>query len=120
MVTSRLLQCCIGLGLLVGVLLAPVSSASAQNYPARRITLVVPYTPGSGFDIVARTVGQRLQERWGQPVVIDNKAGASGTIGTEAVANAAPDGYTLLVSGGPHTIYPSLMKTLRFDPIAGF
>ena len=67
----------------------------------------VPYTPGSGFDIVARTVGQKLPERWGQPIVVDNKAGASGTIGTEAVANAAPDGYTLLVTGGPHTIYPA-------------
>jgi len=120
MVTPRLAQCCIGLGLLVAALLAPMSSASAQNYPARRVTLVVPYTPGSGFDIVARTVGQKLSERWGQPVIVDNKAGASGTIGTEAVANAAPDGYTLLVSGGPHTVYPSLMKNLRFDSIASF
>jgi tripartite-type tricarboxylate transporter receptor subunit TctC len=120
MVTPRLAQCCIGLGLLVAALLAPISSASAQNYPARRVTLVVPYTPGSGFDIVARTVGQKLSERWGQPVIVDNKAGASGTIGTEAVANAAPDGYTLLVSGGPHTVYPSLMKNLRFDSIASF
>jgi tripartite-type tricarboxylate transporter receptor subunit TctC len=98
----------------------PVVSAWAQNYPARRITLVVPYTPGSGFDIVARTVGQKLSERWGQPVIVDNKAGASGTIGTEAVANAAPDGYTLLVSGGPHTVYPSLMKSLRFDSVVSF
>src|SRR5947207_9497760 len=120
MVTPRLAQCCIGLGLLVAALLAPISSASAQNYPARRVTLVVPYTPGSGFDIVARTVGQKLSERWGQPVIVDNKAGASGTIGTEAVANSAPDGYTLLVSGGPHTVYPSLMKNLRFDSIASF
>jgi tripartite-type tricarboxylate transporter receptor subunit TctC len=98
----------------------PPIPAWAQNYPARRITLVVPYTPGSGFDIVARTVGQKLQERWGQAVIVDNKAGASGTIGTEAVANAAPDGYTLLVSGGPHTVYPSLMKGLRFDSLASF
>ena len=120
MVSPRLAQCCIGLALLVAALLAPMSSASAQNYPARRITLVVPYTPGSGFDIVARTVGQKLSERWGQPVIVDNKPGASGTIGTEAVANAAPDGYTLLVSGGPHTVYPSLMKNLRFDSIASF
>jgi tripartite-type tricarboxylate transporter receptor subunit TctC len=107
---------------LAGVVLsgALAMSAWAQTYPARRITLVVPYTPGSGFDIVARTVGQKLSERWGQPVVVDNKAGASGTIGTEFVANAAPDGYTMLVTGGPHTIYPSLMKTLRFDSLASF
>src|SRR5262245_24571321 len=105
---------------LVGVALAALEPAAAQTYPARRITLVVPYTAGSGFDIVARTVGQKLSERWGQPVIVDNKPGASGTIGTEAVANSAPDGYTLLVSGGPHTVYPSLMKTLRFDPITSF
>src|SRR5262245_48703431 len=107
---------------LVGAFAAvlPLMSAWAQSYPTRRITLVVPYTPGSGFDIVARTVGQKLQERWGQPIIVDNKPGASGTIGTEAVANAVPDGYTLLVSGGPHTGYPSLMKTLRFDPLTGF
>jgi tripartite-type tricarboxylate transporter receptor subunit TctC len=110
----------VGLCLIAGVQLVPMSPASAQNYPARRITLVVPYTPGSGFDIVARTVGQKLSERWGQPVVVDNKPGASGTIGTEAVANAAPDGYTLLVSGGPHTVYPSLMKNLRFDSVTSF
>jgi tripartite-type tricarboxylate transporter receptor subunit TctC len=119
MVTSLLARYCIGLTLLAPLLL-PASPASAQNYPTRRITLVVPYTPGSGFDIVARTVGQKLSERWGQPIVVDNKPGASGTIGTEAVANAAPDGYTLLVSGGPHTVYPSLMKNLRFDSITSF
>jgi tripartite-type tricarboxylate transporter receptor subunit TctC len=106
--------------LLLGLLAASLAPASAQNYPTRRITLVVPYTAGSGFDIVARTVGQKLSERWGQPVVIDNKPGASGTIGTEAVANASADGYTLLVSGGPHTIYPSLMKNLRFDSVTSF
>ena len=115
-----LARSCIGLGLLVASLWLGSPPASAQTYPARRITLVVPYTPGSGFDIVARTVGQKLSERWGQPVVVDNKPGASGTIGTEAVANAAPDGYTLLVSGGPHTVYPSLMKNLRFDPVTSF
>jgi len=94
--------------------------AAAQTYPTRRITLIVPYTPGSGFDIVARTFGQKLAERWGQPVLVDNKPGASGTLGTEAAANAAPDGYTLLVSGTPHTLYPSLVKTLRFDTVASF
>ena len=94
--------------------------AAAQTYPSQRITLIVPYTPGSGFDIVARAVGQKLAERWGQPVVVDNKPGASGTLGTEIAANAAPDGYTLLVSGAPHTVYSSLLKILRFDPVANF
>jgi tripartite-type tricarboxylate transporter receptor subunit TctC len=97
-----------------------LSLAAAQSYPSHRITLIVPYTPGSGFDIVARTVGQKLSERWGQPVVVENKPGASGTLGTEMVANAAPDGYTLLVSGAPLTVYPSLVKSLRFNPATSF
>jgi tripartite-type tricarboxylate transporter receptor subunit TctC len=107
----------LALSLLTVLLSAPVA---AQPYPSQRITLIVPYTPGSGFDIVARTVGQKLAERWGQAVVVDNKPGASGTLGTEIVANAAPDGYTMLVSGAPHTVYSSLLKTLRFDPLASF
>jgi tripartite-type tricarboxylate transporter receptor subunit TctC len=102
------------------LLLVSSSLAPAQDYPSRRITLVVPYTAGSGFDIVARTAGQKLAERWSQPVVVDNKPGASGTLGTEAVANAAPDGHTILVSGAPHTVHPSLIKSLRFDPVTSF
>jgi tripartite-type tricarboxylate transporter receptor subunit TctC len=92
----------------------------AQTYPARRITVVVPYTPGSGFDIVARSVGQKLSERWGQAVVVDNKPGASGSIGTESVAQAPPDGYTILITGSPHTVFPSISKNLRFDPVVSF
>jgi tripartite-type tricarboxylate transporter receptor subunit TctC len=110
-------------GLVLAAVLTPLllpSPAWAQTYPTRRMTLIVPYTPGSGFDIVARTVGQKLAERWGQPVVVDNKPGASGTLGTEVAANAAPDGYTLLVSGAPHALYASLVKNLRFDPVASF
>jgi tripartite-type tricarboxylate transporter receptor subunit TctC len=110
-------------GLALAAVLTPLlllSPAWAQTNPARRITLIVPYTPGSGFDIVARTVGQKLAERWGQPVVVDNKPGASGTLGTEVAANAAPDGYTLLVSGAPHALYASLVKNLRFDSVASF
>ena len=80
----------------------------------------MPYTAGSGFDVTARLAGQKLSEHWGQPVIVDNKPGASGTLGTEVVASAAPDGYTLLVSGGPHTVYSGLMKNLRFDPINDF
>lgn len=74
--------------------------ANAQSYPARPIRLVVPFPPGGPNDIVGRTIGQKLQERWGQPVVIDNRPGASSVIGTEYVVKSAPDGYTLLV-GGP-------------------
>ena len=95
-------------------------SALAQTYPSRRITIVVPYTAGSGFDTVARTVGQKFSERSGQPVVVDNKPGASGNLGAEAVANAPPDGYTLLQTGTPLTLSASLTKAQRFDPVASF
>lgn len=94
--------------------------AAAQPYPSRRITIVVPYTAGSGFDTVARTVGQKFSERSGQPVVVDNKPGASGNLGAEAVANAPPDGYTLLQTGTPLTLSASLTKAQRFDPVASF
>src|SRR5262245_38485980 len=104
---------------LAGVAFA-AATAAAQTYPDRRITLIVPYTAGSGFDFAGRTVGQKLSDRWGQPVIIDNKPGASGDIGAEAVANAEPDGYTVLVTGPPHSVSPALHKNLRFDPIASF
>src|SRR5262245_3224862 len=96
------------------------ATAAAQTYPDRRITLIVPYTAGSGFDFAGRTVGQKLSDRWGQPVIIDNKPGASGDIGAEAVANAEPDGYTILVTGPPHSVSPALHKSLRFDPVTSF
>ena len=69
---------------------------AADNWPARPVTLVVPYTPGTGADILARILGPRLGERWKQAVVTDNRAGASGNIGSDHVAKAAPDGHTLL------------------------
>jgi tripartite-type tricarboxylate transporter receptor subunit TctC len=108
----------IAFSFLIAALIA-ISPAAAQSYPTRRIIVVVPYTPGSGFDIVARTIGQKLNDRWGQPVVVDNKTGASSTIGTEAVVNAEPDGYTVMVTGSPLTVSPSTAKRLRYDPVAG-
>ncbi|HEY7665637.1 MAG TPA: tripartite tricarboxylate transporter substrate-binding protein, partial [Xanthobacteraceae bacterium] len=100
--------------------LALASSACAQSYPARRITIVVPFSPATSFDLIARTVGQRITERYGQPVVVDNKPGASGTLGTEMVAAAAPDGYTLVTAGAPLTVHKALIKDLRYDPIESF
>ena len=90
---------------------------SAANYPSRPVTIIVPFTPGTGMDILARTVGPKLGERLGVPVVIDNRPGASGNIGAAAVAKAAPDGYTLLLSGNPLVMNVSLNKDLPFDPI---
>jgi tripartite-type tricarboxylate transporter receptor subunit TctC len=92
-------------------------SASAQaQYPARPIKLVVPFTPGTGIDILARTWGQKLQERLKVPVVVENRPGASGNIGTEAVAKAPPDGYTLLFTATTLVQTVVLYKTVPYDP----
>jgi tripartite-type tricarboxylate transporter receptor subunit TctC len=80
-------------------LLALVASASAQTYPARQVSIIVPYAPGGATDTLARLIGQKLSESFGKPFIIENRPGASSMIGTEAVVKAAPDGYTLLVAG---------------------
>ena len=92
----------------------------AQNYPSRPIRLVVPFPAGGPTDLLARIVATRLAEKLGQPVVIDNKPGASGMVGAEAVAKAAPDGYTLLANASIHVINPSLYAKPRYDAIADF
>jgi len=95
-------------------------NAAAQPYPSRPITLVVPYTPGTGIDIIARTVGPRLSERWKEAVIVDNKPGASGNIGAATVAKAPPDGYTLMVTVNTFTITPALYKSIPYDPVKDF
>ncbi len=100
--------------------LAFSAAALAQGYPSRPITLVVPYTPGTGIDIIARTVGPKLTERWGQPVVVENKPGASGNIGANIVAKAAPDGYTMMVTVNTFAITPALFPSIPYDPIKDF
>ena len=96
------------------------SLAQAQDYPTRPIQFIVPYTPGTTGDMLARLLGVRLSQRWNVPVVIDNKAGAGGTIGTDAVAKAAPDGYTF---GFVATSFGTIAATnpkLPFDPLKSF
>jgi len=93
---------------------------AAQSYPSRPITLVVPYTPGTGIDIIARTVAPRLTERWKEPVIVDNKPGASGNIGAAIVAKAPPDGYTMMVTVNTFTITPALYKSIPYDPVKDF
>ena len=98
-----------------------IESAGAQDFPARPVRIVVPQAPGGGTDIFARAVGQRLSARWGQPVVIDNRAGAAGTLGTDLVAKSPADGYTLLVTyAGSQAINQSLYAKLPFDSIKDF
>ena len=93
---------------------ALAASALAQGYPAKPVKVVVPYPPGGPTDIVARVVSQKLSEQTGQPFLVENRAGAGGNIGAEAVARAPADGYTLLVATTAHAINPSVFKTLGY------
>ena len=97
-----------------GLGLAP-AIARAQDYPTKQVRVVVPYPAGGGTDLVARLIVPRLAERWKQTVIIDNKGGASGILGSEIVAKAPPDGYTLLITTSAHTINPFTTKTLPYD-----
>ena len=98
-----------------------VSAVSqAQSWPAAPVRLVVPFTAGSATDIMARTVGEQLSRAFGQPVVVDNRPGAGGTIGAAMVAKAAPDGYTLLVVSTGHVVNPVLYPDLTYDTIKDF
>lgn len=91
----------------------------ASNYPDRPVRVIVPYPPGGGSDIVARLIAEKIQARWGQPIVVENHPGASGNVGTEVVFRAAPDGYTLLFTAEPPlVINESLYSKLNFDPKA--
>ena len=106
-----------GIVVLAAAALISAGPIAAQEYPNRTIRMVAPIAAGGMTDVVARIVGAKLSERLGQPVVIENRAGAGGSIGTEAVARAAPDGYTLLFAyPGPIVVNPSLMKSLSYVP----
>ncbi len=96
-------------------LVAAPALVRAQEFPSKPVRVVVPYPAGGGTDLVARLVVPRLAERWKQTVVIDNKGGASGILGSDIVAKAAPDGYTLLITTSAHTINPFTSKTLPYD-----
>jgi tripartite-type tricarboxylate transporter receptor subunit TctC len=99
----------------------PCSAMSEEDYPTRVVRIVVPQSAGGATDTFARAIGQKLSERWKQPVVIENRAGAAGVIGTESVATAPADGYTLLVTyEGSQAINPSLYEKLPFDSIRDF
>ena len=115
---ARLLAGLVSAFILSSVLVTP---AAAQPYPSRIVKLIVPQTPGGATDVFARKIGQLLSEKWGQPVVIENRAGAGGVVGTDVVAKSAPDGYTLLVTyAGSQAINPSLYPKIPFDSVNDF
>lgn len=98
-----------------------LSAAQAQSYPSKPIRLIVPFPPGGGNDVIARVIAQKLTERLGQQVVVDNRAGANGIVGLQALMQSPPDGYTLAVgAAGPLAVNPSLYDKLPYDPLKDF
>ena len=112
MFKNNYLKCILGLCCMA----AAAAVVHAQSYPNRPIRLVVPYPPGGGTDVIARTLAQKMNEVMGQPVIVDNRAGANGIIGSDAVAKAAPDGYTVLITLATHVINPALYAKLPYGP----
>ena len=109
--------------LFVALLLTAIGggpSIAQDAYPSKPLRIIVPFAPGGGIDILGRTLGQKLSERWKQPVVIENRPGASGAIGFELAAKAPSDGYSILMSVNTMIMLPSLNKTMPFDPIKDF
>jgi tripartite-type tricarboxylate transporter receptor subunit TctC len=108
------------IGIAAMMLAAAASQAWAQGYPNKPVHVIISFTPGSSTDIVGRIVSQKLSEIWGQPVLAENRAGAGGSIGSNVVAKAAPDGYTLLVDSNAHTVTPSIYAKLPYDTLKDF
>ncbi|TQJ97104.1 tripartite tricarboxylate transporter substrate binding protein [Achromobacter sp. SLBN-14] len=105
----------------VGLVAAPAFAQGTDNFPTRPVTIVVPFPAGGATDLTARLVAEGLSKKWGQSVVVENKPGAGGNVGSEYVARAAPDGYTLVLGvTGSHGINTSLYKNMRYDPIKDF
>ena len=113
----RLARGCIGAGLALAAMLAALPQAGAQDYPSRPVKIIVPFPAGGTADVMPRVIGEWLSRKWGQPVVVENRTGAAGNIGAEAVAKAEPDGYTLLSAPPPPlVINQNLYPKLGFDP----
>ncbi|MGA0114294.1 MAG: Bug family tripartite tricarboxylate transporter substrate binding protein [Burkholderiales bacterium] len=101
-------------------LAAALSPVAAQNYPAKTIRMVIPFAAGGNTDIIGRIFAPKMAEIIGQQIIIDNRGGAGGTIGTEVVKRAAPDGYTILMASAGHTINPAMIKKLPYDSVKDF
>jgi tripartite-type tricarboxylate transporter receptor subunit TctC len=102
------------------LMLALPGAVRAQAYPAKAVHVIISFPPGSSTDIVGRVVTQKLSEYWGQPVLAENRGGAGGSIGTAAVAKAAPDGYTLLIDSSAHAVSPAMYAKLPYDTLKDF
>jgi tripartite-type tricarboxylate transporter receptor subunit TctC len=113
----RFARGCVGAGLALAAMLAALPGAGAQDYPSRPVKIIVPFPAGGTADVMPRVIGEWLSRKWGQPVVVENRTGAAGNIGAEAVAKAEPDGYTLLSAPPPPlVINQNLYPKLGFDP----
>lgn len=119
MITPIRLLCAAAMAFL-SVASPTVQAQPAVTFPGKPVTLVVPFTSSSGSDIIARIIAPKLAARWGQPVVVDNKPGASGNLGAQQVAMAAPDGHTLLMAINTFTMTPSIYKKMPFDAVSDF
>ena len=107
--------------LVCAAIILSASGAQAQEWPARPVRIVVPYPAGGAVDIVTRVLADKLATQWGQPVVVENKAGAGGLIGADSVSKAAPDGYTLVMGTvSSHAIAPAVYRKMPYDPVADF
>ena len=106
--------------LCVVILTTLIDVAGAQSFPAKPIRVIVAYPPGGSTDIIARILGQKLTERFGQNILVDNRAGAAGMIGASIAAQATPDGYTLLLSDTPFVVNPSVFAKVAYDPVKDF
>ena len=106
--------------ILAAIAAASALQALAQSYPNKPVHVIITLTPGSSADIVGRIVTQKLSEFWGQPVVVENRAGAGGSIASAAVAKSAPDGYTLLISSNSHSVNPAIYAKLPYDTLKDF
>ena len=100
--------------------LCAACGAAAQTYPTKPIRIIVPFPPAGASDLLTRTIGQKLGETWSRQIVVDNRPGGAGVIGTEIVARAVPDGYTLLLAPTGHSINPGLYSKLPYDPQRDF
>src|SRR5436309_14137551 len=105
---------------LLGVVLVAMGAARAQNYPTRPVRVVVPASPGGGSDLTARIIAPALAAELGQPFVVENRVTSGGIVGTQQVAESAPDGHTLLVTFDTFATNPYLYKNLRWDPLRDF